>query len=361
MRVKSAFLITGSRPTRFLKRMFPGFRSRARALFATRFNTKVSVHKFLAARFKTKVLAHKRLLSEAALGYCKYQNIAFVFQVFNKESNCDKILTPFIEKRCSNMIVFADGCIDGSALAWHKRLMGKNHLVVAANDLHEIRNYRLSLEIANSWGCSHVVLLQDDDVYDERIFDWLDSALKASSHYEAAIVGGNGGSDLDSSFPYQRADYGLQSAEFVISNLKDSNSYFSLGSYERMLIPSGFVAARGMMPHKFVASVDRAPQLIKVELARQLSLFPKELEPYQYDDYYNCFKSWLNGHPIVLMPFQKVDTDVGVGGMRLYNDINIHSRPFHFIRNWNFVMDSFSDSFAEIDKFVSDSNRKWLI
>jgi hypothetical protein len=305
-------------------------------------------------------LAHKRLLSEAAFSYCAYENIAFVFQVFNKEKNCDKVLAPFLEKGCSNVIVFADGCIDGSALTWHDRLNGKNHLVVSANDLHEIRNYRLSLEIANYWGCSHVVLLQDDDIYDERLFNWLDSALKASAHYGASIVGGNGGSDLDCSFSYQRADSGLLSAEFVMGSLGNCKSFYSLGSYQRMLLPSEFVAAHGMMPHKFVASVNRAPQLINVESARQLSFFPKELEPYQYDDYYNCFKSWLNDRPVVLMPFGKVASDVGIGGMRLYNNVNVRSRPLHFVKNWNFVLDSFSGSFAEIDELVSSSNRKWL-
>jgi hypothetical protein len=314
----------------------------------------------LAAHFKSRVLAHKGLLSEAASRYSAYQNVAFVFQVFNKAKNCDKILTPFLKKGCSNVIVFADGCIDGSALVWHNRLIGKNHLVVSANDLHEIRNYRLSIEIANHWNCSHVVLLQDDDVYDERLFDWLDSALKASSQYGAAIIGGNGGSDLDCSFSYQRADSGLLSAEFVMGSPSHSKSFYSLGCYQRMLLPSGFVAANGMMPHKFVANVNRAPQLINVKSARQLSFFPKELEPYQYDDYYNCFKSWLNGHPVVLMPFGKVASDVGIGGMRLYNDVNVRSRPLHFVENWNFVLDRFSDSFTKIDELVSDSNRRWL-
>ena len=314
----------------------------------------------LAARRKSKVLAHKRLLTEESLRYSAYQNIAFVFQVFNKAKNSDSILSLFLEKGCKNMVVFADGCIDGSANAWHKNLRGKNHIVISSNDLHEIRNYRLSIEIAGHWGCSHVVLLQDDDIYDARLFDWLDSALEASSQYRAAIVGGNGGSDLDCSFPYRRADSGLLSAEFIMNFENASKSFYSLGCYERMLIPSKLTTANCMMPHRFVACVNRAPQLIDIKSARHLSFFPEALEPYQYDDYYNCFESWLNGFPVVLMPFGKAATNVGVGGMRLYNNVNRKNRPAHFINNWNFVLDRFIDSFTEIDKLVSGSNRKWL-
>lgn len=330
-----------------LKRVVSSLRSRARAL--------------LSARFKSKVLLHKRLLGDVASSYSEYQSVAFVFQVFNKAKNCDIVLAPFLQKGCRNMIVFADGCIDGTGLVWHKRLKGKNHLVISANDLHEVRNYRLSMEIAAHWGCSHAVLLQDDDIYDERLFNWLDSALKASSRYGAAIVGGNGGADLDCSFSYGRGDSGLLSAKFVVCSGDNAKSFYSLGSYERMVIPSGFTSANGMMPHKFVACVNRSPQLIDVKSAKQLSFFPKELEPYQYDDYYNCFKSWLNGCPVILMPLGKVATDVGTGGMRLYNDVSVQSRPTHFIENWNFVLDHFLDSFAVIDELVSISNRRWLI
>lgn len=332
---------------KLLKRVCRGVRSRRRMI--------------LAARFKSRVLAHKRLLSEAVFKYSAYKNVAFVFQVFNKAKNSEAILSAFLDKGCANIIIFADGCIDGSALAWHSKILGKNHLVISANDLHEIRNYRLSIEIARHWGCSHVVLLQDDDIYDERLFSWLDSALVASSHYGSAIVGGNGGSDLDTSFSYQWADSGLLGAHFVVASLGQSKYFYSLGSYERMLIPSGFVPANGMMPHRFVASVNRAPQLINVERAMQLSFFPEELEPYQYDDYYNCFKSWLSGSPVVLMPFAKVASDFGIGGMRLFNDANERNRPVHFVDNWNFIMDHFSASFAEIDRLVMRSNRKWLV
>lgn len=314
---------------------------------------------FSATPQKLRVLAHKSLLNNAGPSFSSFKDIVFVFQVFNKAKNCDKILAPFLQKGCANILIFADGCIDGSALAWHKKLLGKNHLVISANDLHEIRNYRLSLDIANHWGCSHVVLLQDDDIYDERLFEWLNSALKASSLYGAAIVGGNGGSDIDPSFSYKRADSGLMSAEFISDN-NNSKPFYSLGHYQRMLLPSKFSAVNDIMPHTFVANVNRAPQLMNVKLARELNFFPKELEPYQYDDYYNCFKSWLNDYPIVLMPLVKVASDIGIGGMRLFNDVNIKNRPMHFIQNWNFVMDNFSDSFSKINEIVSACNRKWL-
>lgn len=134
-----------------------------------------------------------------------------------------------------------------------------------------------------------MVLLQDDDLYDQQLFGWLDDAIRASTLYNAAIVGGNNGSDIDCSFFYKPGDLGLLTAQFCSGIDEDGKSYYVLGDYQRMLINSDFSGAYGMAPNRFVASSNRAPQLINITKALHLNLFPEELKPYQFDDYYNCF------------------------------------------------------------------------
>ena len=45
----------------------------------------------------------------------------------------------------------------------------------------------------------------------------------------------------------------------------------------------------------------------------------------------------------MLMPFSGKKSDVGIGGMRLYNDVTPESRPAHFVDNWNYVLDHFAE------------------
>ena len=82
------------------------------------------------------------------------------------------------QNKVKNIVAFADGCVDNSAYMMHEAMLGSNHYVIRANNVYEIKNYRLSLDIANNLGCDYVLLLQDDDIYSDSIFSWIDNAIK---------------------------------------------------------------------------------------------------------------------------------------------------------------------------------------
>ena len=228
--------------------------------------------------------------------------------------------------------------------------------MIAANDLHEINNYRLSIQIANEWKCDYVVLMQDDDFYDHRLFKWLDSAITASNLYNGAVVGGNSGCDIDKEFEYKAADQGICSAPFQTKVTRSGTRFYEVGNYERMLLKDRFYDANSLLPHRFNCSVNRAPQLINIAAAIDLSFFPRELEPFQYDDYFNCFTAWINGYTIINMPLSKFGGCQGIGGMRLYNDVQRNKRPIHFADNWNFILHKLSNKFSQISDLTKQAN-----
>ena len=116
------------------------------------------------------VRKYKRKLLYSSSLFDNYSDVLFVIQMFNKGANVKNILKPFIQGKVKNIVAFADGCIDNSAYILHREMKGRNHIVLQVNDLHEIRNYRFSLDIAKNFNCKYVFLMQDDDIYEESIF-----------------------------------------------------------------------------------------------------------------------------------------------------------------------------------------------
>jgi hypothetical protein len=302
------------------------------------------------------VLRHKRRLQAVADHFDRYPQVAFVFQTFNKAGNLDRVLAPFLRARVRNVTLFADGCIDRSAPRAHALLPGPGHLVLLANDTHEIRNYRTALHAAHGQGCPFALLLQDDDLYSDRIFDWLEAALtRMAADPAIALVGGNGGANFVPG-RIARADDGLCSVKFETWT-ESGESRFRLGAYQEMTL-SRLVPTAEASAGEFVATVNRAPQLVSIPWALRLGFFPVELEPYQYDDDYNCLLAWTQGAKVLHVPTACKTGDVGTGGMRLYNAVGVHSRPAHFPRNWNFVFDRFGAAInaGEINRRVSLAN-----
>jgi len=305
---------------------------------------------------KIRVMRHKRKLAGISDCFQSYPETAFVFQTFNKSSNVPTILKPFLEKKVRNIIFFADGCIDGSAIRAHRLLNGRQHYVMQSNDTHEISNYRLATRMASALGCRNAVLLQDDDVYDNGFFDWLNKSLAAMSKDKSiAIVGGNGGVNFVPE-GCRVADEGLATAPFEMWR-DDCKRGFRLGKYQEMT----FSPARGsadLNSLAFVAVVNRAPQLIDIDASISLGFFPAELEPFQYDDDFNCLKAWATGRKVLHLPTICKKGDVGVGGMRLYNNVGVYSRPQHFCHNWNHILDTFGTfiTAGELDRVVNLAN-----
>jgi hypothetical protein len=312
---------------------------------------------FLKRIRKHLVLRHKRRLQSVREHFSAYPQIAFVFQTFNKAGNLDRVLAPFLRARVANITLFADGCIDRSAAKAHAVLPGPGHLVLLANDTHEIRNYRTALHAAQGQGCSFAVLLQDDDIYSESIFGWLEVALaRMTADPSIAIVGGNGGANF---IPGRvaRADEGLSTVRFETWS-EGGESRFRLGAYQEMTL-SRATPTFDASSSEFVATVNRAPQLVSIPWALRLGFFPVELEPFQYDDDYNCLLAWTRGAKVLHLPTACKTGDVGVGGMRLYNAVGVNSRPTHFRRNWNLVLDRFSAAInsGQINELIIQASR----
>ena len=118
-------------------------------------------HIYQARKYKRKLAYYSSLFN-------KHSDLLFVIQMHNKGMNVKNILKPFIQGKVENIVAFADGCIDNSAFLLHREMKGSNHLVLQVNDLHEIRNYRFSLDIARNLNCKYVFLMQDDDFYEEE-------------------------------------------------------------------------------------------------------------------------------------------------------------------------------------------------
>ena len=285
----------------------------------------------------------------------------FVFQTYNKGLFAKKILNPFLEMKVKNILVFADGCIDSSANEFHKIMKGKNHFVIQSNDLHEIHNYRLSLSFADNLDCKYIVLLQDDDLYNKNLFEWVISSARLIDKFNASIVGGLSGFNLVSNFKYKKANKSISTANFMEFKNSLGKKYYQLGDFEKCEIPQ-FDESTKKQKFKFVAAVNRSPQLIKVERAKELGFFPKELEPYQYDDHYNCFESWILGYKIILAPLADIKP-IGIGGMRLFNNVNLKQRPIHFAKNWNFIIEKYGKLINNgfIQSLVNKANNKYKI
>jgi hypothetical protein len=317
------------------------------------------VQKLRVSRKKSFVIKHKNVLASVSGRFNQHEKVAFIFQTFNKNENIVRILQPFIEARAKNIILFADGCIDESPKTAHKQLIGKNHFVIQSNDTHEIRNYRYGLRLAMDLSCEYAILLQDDDIYTDGIFIWIERALDAMcADTSIAIVGGAGGYNYDPGFCLS-ADEGLASAIFEEFQDVNGRFRFRLGRYHSMTQSSAKASSVGQLT-EFVATVNRSPQMMRISTAFDLGFFPSELEPFQYDDDYNCLKSWSNGFKILHMPTSSKAGNIGEGGMRLYNSVTLNSRPAHFCRNWNYIMTKFGDDInsGKIDCIVNKANEQ---
>ena len=305
-----------------------------------------------------KVKRHKKKLAYFSKVFNNYPEVLFVIQLFNKGRNSKKILSPLLGKKVKNIVAFADGCIDNSADLLHKEMKGANHIVLQVNDVHEIKNYRLSLDIAKNLNCKYVFLMQDDDIYEESIFNWIDKGINVMNEDKISIIGGNSGANYIEDYNYgpieniEKFNY----SKFKTFINKNSEKFYEIEGFFKFKIPN-VKSSKDFLNYEFVCTVNRAPQLINVNSAKSLNFFPKELEPFQYDDYYNCLNAWENGYKILLAPFsQKITNEVG--GMRLYNNISKNKRGNHFYKNYNFVISKFQDliNSGRLNKLINEAN-----
>lgn len=268
--------------------------------------------------------------------------VTFVFQTFNKGKLTKQLLSPFVKLKVKNIIFFADGCIDNTYRNAKAILRGENHVIISSNNVHEIKNYRTSIGIASeSFNSEFLLLMQDDDLYDDNLELWLNNALILMSEDPSiGIIGFNGG--FNTVGKITPADSGLTIASFENFEV-NGTYYYRIGNYETCQILHTPPTHDGSN-WEYCEIVNRAPQLARIKFLKQLEpAFPFDMQPFQYDDHWHCLMAWEMGWRIAFMPLKGIERNVGIGGMRLFNDVTSNSRPKHFIHNWNKICQRFSD------------------
>jgi hypothetical protein len=198
--------------------------------------------------------------------------------------------------------------------------------------------------MAAALGCRYAVLLQDDDIYTSDPAAWLDRALSCfAADEDLAIVGLNGGFDLVSA--PQHADDGMTTAAYREWHDEQGNRFYAIGDYACFRLSNCPPTEDGSR-EKYVAIVNRSPQVVSIEHALTHGFFPSGFEPYQYDDHWNCLAAWESGSKVLHMPITSKRGNVGQGGMRLYNGVTSETRPAHFCRNHNLLIDRFGEAWS---------------
>ena len=282
--------------------------------------------------------------------FSAYENILCVFQTFNKSHLLKMVLAPFIKTRFKNIMLFADGCIDETVSEAQTMLTGKKHAIVVFNDLHEIHNYRFCL--TSEWGrqSEFALLMQDDDLYPVD-FEWLDYGLEMMTKDPKLVVIG-----YRSGFYYKKicpASLTFESDPFYW----EGNMMGAPGGSRFELIEGADIGAFGLN-FKYCDIVIRSPHLIRVADFLEHTQFDPLFEPFQDDDSNYCLQLWRKGYRVGLVGGARIARDVGIGGMRLSNQMTPHSRPTHTKRNHNYLherYESFINS-GELAALVRDAN-----
>jgi hypothetical protein len=292
------------------------------------------------SRMKTGgVRRHVSLLQDADRAFQNFPEILVTFQTFNKAHTTQRVLWPFLRQGFRNILFFADGCADDTARIASKLLRGRNHFVVNCNNLHEILNYAMAAKLAEWNGTEFLLLAQDDDLYPSD-FSWLAAAiLLMRSDPDIATIGFNGGYDFTSSIA--DADGGFSTAAFASRNesgrvIAALKPYYELASVPRPFFAHGY-------PYNYVDLIDRAPQLVRISFLTEIGGWPRQFSPYNYDDIYICLAAWRSGKKVVHMPLSDIVRNVGIGGMRLFNNVTTTKRPDHLGRNWHILFEAFAD------------------
>jgi len=263
-----------------------------------------------------------------------YENLLCIFQTFNKSHLLKMVLTPFVEARFSNVILFADGCIDESVVEAQALLTGKRHSIIVLNNLHEIHNYRFAL--TSEWGkqSEFALLMQDDDLYPAD-FQWLDYGLEMmKKDPKLVVIGFNGGANIKS---INKASDTFTQDTFITNGVD-----YSLGNNAKGSFDNG--PSKGEHLDFSYAQVSlRAPHLIRVAEFLQNTKFDPLFEPFQDDDSNYCLELWDKGFHVGLVHGAKIQRDVGIGGMRLSNILTTNSRPAHTQRNHNLIFDRYGN------------------
>ena len=285
---------------------------------------------------RSRIRRHLRCRSEAGRRFSAYPQLLLALQAFNKDFLLRRSLQPFLIGNLRHMVVFADGCADSTAAIAQRLLSGPDHLVIAANDRHEVVNNSLALELARRQGCSFLLILQDDDLYPPGLA-WLDYGLALfEADPQLLVIGFNVGLDF-LEFKQAGDDYRTNPLHNRSTDLHP----------DAVGIDGAFLAIRHGLPphpkqlqHRYCQIVCRAPMLIRVQPFLQQGGFDQRFAPFQDDDTHFCLRSWSLGYRCALVRGLPVRRDMGIGGMRLMGHIGVN-RAAHTLRNIRLVHEEF--------------------
>lgn len=288
-----------------------------------------------------------------------FPEICFVFQTFNKGHLSLDVLSPFLSLGVSNVIFFADGCVDDTLEIASSVLTGFNHMVIKANDRHEVLNYRAARFIASEvFGCDYVVYLQDDDLYSENLKTWLNAAKDFMERNKStALIGFHGGADTwGDCFP---ATDSIVNSEFRMWSEGGEKFYSLEGVYSCRELQTPL--SEDGSSYDFCAIVNRAPEMTRLDFLNEIDGFPVNMAPYQYEHIIHCLEAWKRGWNVVHMPILGIRRNVGIGGMRLFNNVSVRSRPAHFKDNWNRVYEKFSEFWSSEELKVKIQSARKMV
>lgn len=302
---------------------------------------------------RSSIRAHLARRRAQGARFQAHPELLLALQAFNKDFLLQRSLQPFLDGGLRHLLVFADGCCDRTAATAHRLLSGPEHLVIAANDRHEVANNRLALTIARERGCRFLLILQDDDLYPAGLA-WLDYGLALFERDPRLLVlGFNVGLDF-------------------LSFEQAGDSYFTTPLLNRsdihpdaVGIDGAFLAIRHGLPphpaqlqHRYCQVVCRAPLLIRVEPFAEQGGFDPRFAPFQDDDTHFCLRAWSQGYRCALVQGLPVRRDMGIGGMRLMGHMNARRAP-HTVRNIRLVHEEFGASINDgrLRSLVEAANR----
>jgi len=242
--------------------------------------------------------------------YIDRPRVSAVVQLFNKRKNIAAIVAALMTPAIEEIIILEDGSSDGALEVLPSLLTGKNHFIIRSNDLFEVRTYSRALDFARG---EFVALLQDDDL-PPADGEWITEAVELfERHPKLAILGGRDG---------------------IALKFKEGTPSRDTLTYEMSNHVNG---KRVVMPFTFVETVNRAPVLLRREAIQRLGGIDTVFAPFQYDDVDLSLRAWKAGLQVGLYSTDFM-RDVGMGGMRLYNEERIITQA---PKNWQVIFDRY--------------------
>jgi glycosyltransferase involved in cell wall biosynthesis len=243
--------------------------------------------------------------------YIDHPRVSAVLQLFNKRQNIEAIVGALLNAPIEEIIVIDDGSRDGALEILPKLLTGKNHFIIRANDIFEIRTYSRALDFTRA---EIVALLQDDDIPPIN-GSWIEDALALFDRYpKLAVLGGRDGLELK-----------------VTANGNGPSLAYDLVNHRN--------GDRVKLPFTFVDTVNRAPILLRRETIQRLGGIDNAFAPYQCDDVDLCLRAWKAGLQVGLYSTEFV-RDVGMGGMRIFNADEL---PEQAKKNWKIIYERYGN------------------